>query len=613
MKKKIVSLILVISIFATFLSGCSILKLNTFRDGARPVASISFGGLQAVVTKTELAEYFAANGGTYIQYYGMTPEQVLDLFKESLANAKLNVLNARIEVSKQQKKDIGASLFDLLTKAEQKKAIDDTNKIFEDAFTELVKEVQKEKDLLNKVPEDEEEEEDKEDEDTHTHDSRLTPRATKTKVDPEFNPDEVIEGDLPVSYLITIEAKDKTEIEVEALRRLNKNLKDSKRGYDYYLEKQHESLIVSHYKRTCVEKDVTVTDSEIQVRYNEIFAKNKATYGKDKEAYYTAIKTAGAGNNVIQNDGYVFVKQILIKFSDAQTKEIEEFGKDINNEAALNEFRMNMVKNIKTSVSNTEYDAEKDCIGFIVDENGKITETKYDVAVDKHPVDHKCSADGKDDRKLCPRYPFTERDVTYNNILDRILTDVNAAASLKDKVEAFDKWVYLANDDTGMFNNAAGYCITPEGEKSEYVDSFTELGRELGKMAIGSCAIDNAKIDATKFTLQNYTSDKGTVTMAISTFGIHIMMSTQIPSNGSADTTEEFEGVTRIKLNYIVDPINNKTLSDILKETILKEKKADATSYKNIQIVAGNKDTAIVYNDKLYKSIVKQMNKLYNA
>lgn len=59
-------------------------------------------------------------------------------------------------------------------------------------------------------------------------------------------------------------------------------------------------------------------------------------------------------------------------------------------------------------------------------------------------------------------------------------------------LEVATEWLYRVNDDPGMFatdtyngvtGKGNGYLITPEGEKSTYVDEFTALGRALVKKA----------------------------------------------------------------------------------------------------------------------------------
>lgn len=604
MRKKILALILIIIMATTVLSGCTLITKNNFRDGARVVAEVNFGGLTETVTKTELVEYFYNNGGTYIQYYGMTVEEVLDLFKESLANSKLSILKSRIAIAEKLNVPATTPISEMLNKAELAKAINDTNDIFQTSFDELYEEVKTEYELLEE--DDDEEEEEEEEKDTHTHDSLLTPRTKKTVEEEKWDPYEVIEV-LPKTFFDALEIKD--VYGREAKKRLEKNLAESRRDYNYYLNLQYNSLIVTKYRREIIEETQTVTEEEIMARYKEILNANIKTYNNDESKYSTAINS-GAGTNVLHTaKDYGYVQQILIKFNDAQTAAITSYSTNFsNNKDAIELFTRNMVKKLNINVSNADYDAEADCIGFVKDSEGNATDVKYDAAtLDAHPIDHNCSD------AACPLYPFSRLSVTYGEILAELGAELaECGDDIQKRLAVFDKWIYLINDDTGIFNNAAGYMITPEGQESSYVSSFTELGRILVKKGVGSYNVTAEDI-ADNIEKNNIIIDEATgLTYCVSNYGIHIMIVNNIACSGDSNIITRDDGQFELSLDYVVDNANGKTLRDSIRETILTEKKSDTYTYSNLNFLLGNKES-IKYKDKLYNSILKEINKAING
>ncbi len=60
-----------------------------------------------------------------------------------------------------------------------------------------------------------------------------------------------------------------------------------------------------------------------------------------------------------------------------------------------------------------------------------------------------------------------------------------AIVSYSAMVEAFTQWMYLVNDDSGMFSSES-YTITPDGKDTTYVEEYTVLARRLATQSLAS-------------------------------------------------------------------------------------------------------------------------------
>jgi hypothetical protein len=259
-----------------------------------------------------------------------------------------------------------------------------------------------------------------------------------------------------------------------------------------------------------------------------------------------------------------------------------------------------MVDKLITNISNPEYSAEADCTGFEKDANGNATTVKYDVSKDKNPIDHDCSD------PLCNRRPYFAgpeyRDVSYKSVLKDISDDLAAATTTAEKLAAFDNWIYKVNDDTGMFNKSVGYIVPLEGEHT-YQEQFAVLARLLFAKGAGAYTVTKAEADVLNDKGIFFDTESGLV-YAVTEYGIHIIIVNGFNYSDNNLVTEN--GNKFATLDNVVDEYNNKTLRDVIRETLLKEKKTDKYSYDNIQFNTENK-SGIVYNDRVYDKYVKKL------
>ena len=107
--------------------------------------------------------------------------------------------------------------------------------------------------------------------------------------------------------------------------------------------------------------------------------------------------------------------------------------------------------------------------------------------------------------------------------------------------EAIADWLYLVNDDDGMFESDT-YTVTPDGSDSSYVEEYTVLARKLASQGAGSYY----DAQATSFTdgvALSYTVEEGKTPTALleqangKTYSISAEVSTSTDADGEELTT----------------------------------------------------------------------------
>ena len=724
MKKRIVSIIVVMILLVSMLSGCGLITLNAERDGAQIVSTVDVDGLHGVVTKADLMGIFNQLGIMYIQYYGMAPKEVIDEFVTQLSNREIVLLYAIKEIAptknvsldtiktannkyvenikaegtrKYDKNMRPFDLFQLVEPDEQFYVIKQTKKSLEDSYKTLVEEVKAEFEA-NAPIEETKPEDDKKPEADKKDEKELEPRPTKT-VSPaanEFKKDSSItmeavkaEKTFFEEKQTAIKNKELTKVEEEAFNRLVKNLHKNYKGknedesikiaWNNMLDAQKEARLLTKYQNEIVNKGVGADPTEITSRYNFKVSADVDTVF-DKDSYKTAIEADKENKLLVHNNetGYFTVKSILLKFNEDQTKALNFIKNgvlcDTDNYEMISELREKLASNdngkgfgvvgvgdniggIKVNVSNPNYD--KDAVCDVKDCPCKACTNNKDYKQDNKcdVVNCPCVA--------CKNHAYTEKDVDYNEILNRMSTALaNAganityangltlddnqkkAAALNAKMDVFDDYIYLVNDDPGMFNST-GYVMNDKGD-SQYVAEYVALGRELAKKAVtdktvgvvgglvgaGRDSISVANpIDDTKPNIiihKAQSADGEEINYIVNDFGIHIIMvnyyvaqndKTTLIKDGNYRLNEEYtvkyENVykTDDKGKVIVEngkktlvELKNKTVKDIISDEIIAEKKADNYSKKEKEITE-NKAFKTEKNDKLIGKVIKDIEK----
>lgn len=597
--KKFLAVILVTIIAITVFAGCDVITKNEERDYNQSLATVKYAGLTSTVTKGEFNESFNSLAYYYVYYYGYTVDEAADAILDSLAQRKLLILYVRDEIAKSQGVANTTAVADLLNAVEKNEAVKSANesmaKWYKQVFEELWKEANSTDDTTDDTTDD-----DKVDETDKIAARPTRPDKAEAEVDynAELKPEdaEIKFFEKPYKDLYTEKEWDelnkvegKADYIPKALNELKKQLADNYKSYDYYLNSAYETQLISKYKRE-LSKDFNPDDAAIKSEYDRYVSLNKEKFSIEKEANYKSAISSSLTNTVYHptsEHGYGYVFNILFKFSDEQSTELKNFTAGQPDKELVKAFRDALAKGIKVRKSKLNYDPEAVC------DDCKAIQTE-----------------SKDPNKYCTKtetecnarpYEVDENgDIKKYNVMDVIKEleeKLGNATSFEEKREIATQYVYMVNDDTGMYNTSSnnaitaggnGYLISPHETDKTYVEEFSKKGRELVNNGLGSYG------------------------WCVTDYGIHFMFVSYIPY----DTTVSGVADDLIPPDYIVyygreDDENdkNKTLRDVIVQD-LKSKNTEARYQIAAQnAIAANKDNSISRNKKAWEKTVKELKK----
>lgn len=426
------------------------------------------------IYKSQLVNYINNYGSMYVQYYGWTTNQVIDYFVDQLVLTELVLTEADIKFEAHEifwaEEDITAvqtsvynSLDSMLTTI--------YNEILEkagrDTFPEAEDQAEEDTETTYPVRADEETKAERvfvtygegdSGVNNKQHDAWYLDSTWAIEHDSNFN-------SLPGNYgnadtkslaregvlrLISSleEAAENlinvTEAETEQINKEVKMLRDmcSEKGVAYayrvlgktmLCKKLYGDAAIKSQKMTILEnyivEDVTVSEDEIVAKYNKMLAEQVISFETESN-----FNTAATGDDLVlyrANGNYVYVKHILLPFSDEQTKYLTSY-KDIHTEDEYLAERNRMVNNIVA-----------------------------------YP-----HVDGEDD---------TTRPLTVSQIFTEVRGAMSrASASPYDAERTFDDLIYKYNTDPGIFGNEKGYAVKYQldsGENETYMIEFAEAAR----------------------------------------------------------------------------------------------------------------------------------------
>ena len=495
MKRKLLAIVIVVAVIASLTVGCSsgIFEIDGNRDYHQVVATVQYNQMSAPIYKGDVLVSYSQYAPIYMQYYGMSSEEVVEYLYQNLSRQKLVLLYAKDYLAKN---DLGItddaaiaklSNKDFLTVDEIRYCIEKTNKTFEDSWQQLISDLEDEQ-AQNSGDSDEEEEETEEDEDL------LEARPGREE---EEESDEYVDqgltdkNELPEKFVDYVndkisseEDKDAQKNMQSALNDLNKNLESSYKDYDYYLNSYYETRILEKYEEMLGESLPEITDDEINTYYTKLKNTQISNY-IDESAYSSALSSA---TNLIYHTtkGYSQVRSILLKFSEDQTAALENVQSLLEgNDTAIENYRAllalgsdvvsseelgiyeNLTDNgIKVNVSNPDYNADED----------ELKDAYTDLGVDYRVILYAMAND------------IAEK---ANKLVEAAkaqgITDADQLEAVRNYAlsEAVTDWLYLVNDDEGMFESDT-YTVTPDGSSSTYVEEYTVLARKLAAQGAGS-------------------------------------------------------------------------------------------------------------------------------
>lgn len=495
MKRKLLAIVIVVAVIASLTVGCSsgIFEIDGNRDYHQVVATVQYNQMSAPIYKGDVLVSYSQYAPIYMQYYGMSSEEVVEYLYQNLSRQKLVLLYAKDYLAKN---DLGItddaaiaklSNEDFLTVDEIRYCIEKTNKTFEDSWQQLISDLEDEQ-AQNSGDSDEEEEETEEDEDL------LEARPGREE---EEESDEYVDqgltdkNELPEKFVDYVndkisseEDKDAQKNMQSALNDLNKNLESSYKDYDYYLNSYYETRILEKYEEMLGDSLPEITDDEINTYYTKLKNTQISNY-IDESAYSSALSSA---TNLIYHTtkGYSQVRSILLKFSEDQTAALENVQSLLEgNDTAIENYRAllalgsdvvsseelgiyeNLADNgIKVNVSNPDYNADED----------ELKDAYTDLGVDYRVILYAMANDIAE-----------KADKLVEAAKAQGITDADQLEAVRNYAlsEAVTDWLYLVNDDEGMFESDT-YTVTPDGSSSTYVEEYTVLARKLAAQGAGS-------------------------------------------------------------------------------------------------------------------------------
>lgn len=495
MKRKLLAIVIVVAVIASLTVGCSsgIFEIDGNRDYHQVVATVQYNQMSAPIYKGDVLVSYSQYAPIYMQYYGMSSEEVVEYLYQNLSRQKLVLLYAKDYLAKN---DLGItddaaiaklSNEDFLTVDEIRYCIEKTNKTFEDSWQQLISDLEDEQ-AQNSGDSDEEEEETEEDEDL------LEARPGREE---EEESDEYVDqgltdkNELPEKFVDYVndkisseEDKDAQKNMQSALNDLNKNLESSYKDYDYYLNSYYETRILEKYEEMLGDSLPEITVDEINTYYTKLKNTQISNY-IDESAYSSALSSA---TNLIYHTtkGYSQVRSILLKFSEDQTAALENVQSLLEgNDTAIENYRAllalgsdvvsseelgiyeNLTDNgIKVNVSNPDYNADED----------ELKDAYTDLGVDYRVILYAMANDIAE-----KAYKLVEAAEAQG------ITDADQLEAVRNYAlsEAVTDWLYLVNDDDGMFESDT-YTVTPDGSSSTYVEEYTVLARKLAAQGAGS-------------------------------------------------------------------------------------------------------------------------------
>ncbi len=495
MKRKLLAIVIVLIVVASLTVGCSsgIFEVDGYRDYHQVVATVQYNQMSEPLYKGDVLVYYSQYAAIYIQYYGMSSEEVVELCYDSLSRQKLLLLYAKDYLAKN---DLGItddaaiaklSNEDFLTVDERRYCIELTNKTFEDSWQQLISDLEEEQ-KQNAGVTDEDEEETEEDEDLL--------EARPVREEEEESDDYVDEGmtdpaELPEKFKDYVNDKISAEEDETAkknmqtaLNDLNKNLGSTYKDYDYYLNSYYESRILEKYEEMLGDSLPEITDEEVNTYYTKLKNTQISNY-VDEAAYSSALSST---TNIVYHTtkGYSQVRSILLKFSDDQTAALENvkallsgndtaienyrallaLGSDVASTSDLGIYENLCDNGILVNVSNPDYDPDED----------ELKDAYTDLGVDYRVVLYAMAND-----------IASKADKLVAKAQELGITDAGELEAVRNYAlnEAISDWMYLVNDDDGMFESDT-YTVTPDGSDSSYVEEYTVLARQLAKQGAGS-------------------------------------------------------------------------------------------------------------------------------
>lgn len=570
MKKRLTAIILTIGILMLSLAGCGIITLNTERDLNQTAALVGYekgtDGFvyrqknsdgtytdgKKVITKRDIVLAYNNYGYQYVQSYGYTKAQAIELMANQLVNNEIMVQQAIKFYGKDKIEDC----LDEAEKARAEAEIYDTEykAIYERFIT-----IQKEQGLITDAPEST----DGDDED------KTEARAVQSAVAENSK-------EYEAKYSKDMEVFEKDEDQKNwdsAVKRYEKNLNQYESGltrvkyHNRMLDSKYESMLLEKYQKeieTQALKDWMGKDYDyltdpskvnayiekyLKPRYTEMYNQQKQLYQNDRAAYLTALEAYKGDSSFLlyspikASEGYFYVKNLLIGFDDELQAEYDELSSDDLSDAAKLVKRQEILNKVYAKDLRDLWTYETDDIldrkvpsPAEFPEWMKYTGEKIADTATWNDADYKY--DLKEIENPDKVDPTNIKDTNANDFVTQIKNEMNALAASEafKNSEYYDKsktasenalatLIFKYGTDTGMFNNAIDYLVKPyQANVSEtYVTEFSVASRNAYSLYMAAKAAGKSHEESQLASMQ----------IVGSQYGWHVIMVTSVVDSNS--------------------------------------------------------------------------------
>ncbi len=577
MKKRIIGILLIVVLAVTMLTGC--LGVNTERDMKQTVATITYKGNTAKVTKLESLEQYAQYVDVYVQYYGMTEREVYDYFLDQLSVRKLLVLDA-VDRGICQWDNVNMQIVpESLTVAQRNEAQDNVNKELKELFDEYVKTVTEEYEGTEESGNSDSGAGDEEEEDTRT----VRPLPVEDEEETVYSSTELNVQ----SWYKNFEYSN--SYERIAFRRLETLLENQYKSEETLLQANYESLVIKALQEKLY-SSISVTDAQIFARYELDKSKQKEKFDADETAYGKAIKN----NEVLYyhpKTGYGTVKHILLSFEEASLEGRKAENKHIYFEDESKYSKAEFDSRSKSGLySDDAIKAYREAMLMDMKVNDYGDFAEWWPTYDKEEM-----ADLIDWRDL----KFDATTVTKLGVMElaqKVSVAVDAKTTEQDKIAKFVDYIFGYNnaDESGMFNNENDYVIEPEGKT--YMEEFQAISEWLITGTAPAGFTDGGLISATA-------GEIGSMGVCVTDYGAHLVMVTNIFAKSvgadgfyAASSAEDLKGI-------IIDYEDGTTIYSYIYDKLLEAEKTNVMNSYQTNFIDIHGESSIKLNDGVINAI----------
>lgn len=448
--KKLFASIFSLLLCVTMFAGCNLIKLNPKKYYGQTIAQIVYDkNKEKSFTMEELLQAYNNYGYQLLQNDSeLTPEEALKQTAELMVQRYLLVEQIKIEIGElttEEKNVLKRETYDhinsTLASYEDEIRVEWEREVKEEATTEEEKQSLRAEYSEYKPTVVREAYEETVGGVTKIKHRLVRAEEETTKVDTS-HPGEFVQ-------LITDE-----EISAEAWKRYIKNLQENneelgkemsdEKAFEAEIERIYsvleENKYISKYQEKLT-KSLEIDAESVVNSYKEKVKRDYQLYANNESAYHSAMANDASSVYYHPNSGdeYVYVTHILFKFSDEQTKQIDELEKLYTSNSITKEVyeaRLEEVKSIDKTIVTYE-------------ENG-VTKT-------------------------------TTASAAYQDIYNNV-NKYNQDVQFEQRAQEFNKYIYKYNDDEGIMNRDFAYVVNLDTNVTDQmVKPFADEARRLQK------------------------------------------------------------------------------------------------------------------------------------